>query len=145
MDYIEEYIKFCFDCNYKNVIEHALFSKAVVKTANKHIAAECDRLQLHHVIPKSCGLRKHEYVYGLSLLVLTATEHQIAHDLLSKALIQRRMTSNGWMKCLTIPDSKQNRRLYCSQEFSHKCRFKSYFNIAIDRFHVRRIIAGVVH
>ena len=140
MDYLKEYVRFCFDCNYKNIVEHALFKISAVKAANKRIAIACDKLELHHMRPKTCGGSNK---FGYNLLVLTAVEHRIAHDLLSKAIIQRRITTAGkfyWRDKLTIPDNSDSRRLYCCQEFDHSVKFMAYMNHAPSMLHVRRII-----
>ena len=140
MDYLKEYVRFCFDCNYKNIVEHALFRISAVKAANKRIAIACDKLELHHMRPKTCGGNNK---FGYNLLVLTAVEHRIAHDLLSKAIIQRRITTAGkfyWRDKLTIPDNSDSRRLYCCQAFDHSVKFMAYMNGATSKFHVRRII-----
>lgn len=146
MDYLKEYVKFCFDCNYKNIVEHAVFKTATVKIVNKHITIACDKLELHHMRPKSCGGNN---VFGYNLLVLTAAEHRIAHDLLSKAIIQRRIVKKQgkyyWKDKLTIADNANSRRLYCCQAFDHTVSFRSYFSQSMDKLHVRRIIAGIVH
>ena len=140
MDYLKEYVRFCFDCNYKNIVEHALFRVSAVKAANKRITIACDKLELHHMRPKTCGGSNE---FGFNLLVLTAVEHRIAHDLLSKAIIQRRITTVGkfcWRNTLTISDNSDSRRLYCCQAFDHSVKFMAYMNGATSKLHVRRII-----
>lgn len=140
MDYLKEYVRFCFDCNYKNIVEHALFIRSAVKEANKRIAVACDKLELHHMRPRSCGGSNK---FGFNLLVLTAVEHHIAHDLLSKAIIQRRITTAGkfcWRNTLTISDNSDSRRLYCCQGFDHSVNFIAYMNHAMRKLHVGRII-----
>ena len=140
MDYLKEYVRFCFDCNYKNIVEHALFRISAVKAANKRIAIACDKLELHHMRPKTCGGSNK---FGFNLLVLTAVEHRIAHDLLSKAIIQSRITTAGklyWRDKLTIPDNSDSRRLYCCQAFDHSVKFMAYMNGATSKLHVRHII-----
>ena len=140
MDYLKEYVRYCFDCNYKNIVEHALFRKSAVKAANKRIAIACDKLELHHMRPRSCGGNNK---FGFNLLVLTSVEHRIAHDLLSKAIIQRRITTAGkfhWCDKLTIPDNSDSRRLYCCQGFDHSAKFIAYMNDAMCKLHARRFI-----
>ena len=140
MDYLKEYVRFCFDCNYKNIVEHALFIKSAVKAANKRIAVACDKLELHHMRPRSCGGSNK---FGYNLLVLTAVEHRIAHDLLSKAIIQRRIIMAGkfcWRNILTISDNSDSRRLYCCQGFDHSVNLIAYMNHAMRKLHVGRII-----
>lgn len=140
MDYLKEYVRFCFDCNYKNIVEHALFIKSAVKAANKRIAVACDKLELHHMRPRSCGGSNK---FGYNLLVLTAVEHRIAHDLLSKAIIQRRIIMAGkfcWRNTLTISDNSDSRRLYCCQGFDHSVNLIAYMNHAMRKLHVGRII-----
>ena len=140
MDYFKEYVRFCFDCNYKNIVEHSLFIKSAVKAANKRIAVACDKLELHHMRPKSCGGSNK---FGYNLLVLTAVEHRIAHDLLSKAIIQRRITTAGkfyWRNILTISDNSDSRRLYCCQGFDHSVNLMAYINHAMQKLNVVRII-----
>ena len=140
MDYLKEYVRFCFDCNYKNIVEHALFTKSTVKAANKRIIVACDKLELHHMRPKTCGGSNK---FGFNLLVLTAVEHRIAHDLLSKAIIQRRITTAGkfcWRNTLTISDNSDSRRLYCCQGFDHSVNLIAYMNHAMQKLHVGRII-----
>ena len=140
MDYFKEYVRFCFDCNYKNIVEHALFIKSAVKAANKRITVACDKFELHHMRPRSCGGSNK---FGYNLLVLTAVEHHIAHDLLSKAIIQRRITTAGkfyWRDKLTIPDNSNSRRLYCCQGFDHSVNLIAYMNHAMQKLHVGRII-----
>ena len=140
MDYLKEYVRFCFDCNYKNIVEHALFIRSAVKEANKRIAVACDKLELHHMRPRSCGGSNK---FGYNLLVLTAVEHRIAHDLLSKAIIQRRITTAGkfcWRNTLTISDNSDSRRLYCCQVFDHSVNLIAYMDHAMRKLHVGRII-----
>ena len=140
MDYFKEYVRFCFDCNYKNIVEHSLFIKSAVKAANKRIAVACDKLELHHMRPKSCGGSNK---FGYNLLVLTTVEHRIAHDLLSKAIIQRRIITAGkfcWRNTLTISDNSDSRRLYCCQGFDHSVNLIAYMNHAMRNLHVGRII-----
>ena len=140
MDYFKEYVRFCFDCNYKNIVEHSLFIKSAVKAANKRIAVACDKLELHHMRPRSCGGSNK---FGFNLLVLTAVEHRIAHDLLSKAIIQRRITTAGkfyWRNILTISDNSDSRRLYCCQGFDHSVNLMAYMNHAMQKLNVVRII-----
>ena len=140
MDYLKEYVRFCFDCNYKNIVEHALFIKSAVKAANKRIAVACDKLELHHMRPRSCGGSNK---FGYNLLVLTAVEHRIAHDLLSKAIIQRRIITAGkfcWRNTLTISDNSDSRRLYCCQGFDHSVNLMAYMNHAMQKLNVVRII-----
>ena len=140
MDYLKEYVRFCFDCNYKNIVEHALFKISAVKAANKRIIIACDKLELHHMRPKTCGGSNK---FGYNLLVLTAVEHRIAHDLLSKAIIQRRITTAGkfcWRNTLTISDNSDSRRLYCCQGFDHSVNLIAYMNHAMRKLHVGRII-----
>ena len=140
MDYFKEYVRFCFDCNYKNIVEHSLFIKSAVKAANKRIAVACDKLELHHMRPRSCGGSNK---FGYNLLVLTAVEHRIAHDLLSKAIIQRRITTAGkfyWRNILTISDNSDSRRLYCCQGFDHSVNLMAYMNHAMQKLNVVRII-----
>ena len=140
MDYLKEYVRFCFDCNYKNIVEHALFRISAVKAANKQITMACDKFELHHMRPKTCGGSNK---FGYNLLVLTAVEHRIAHDLLSKAIIQRRITTAGkfcWRNTLTISDNSDSRRLYCCQGFDHSVNLIAYMNHAMQKLHVGRII-----
>ena len=140
MDYLKEYVRFCFDCNYKNIVEHALFRISAVKAANKRITIACDKLELHHMRPKSCGGSNK---FGYNLLVLTAVEHRIAHDLLSKAIIQRRIITAGKFclrNTLTISDNSDSRHLYCCQAFDHSVKFMAYMNNATSKLNVRRII-----